>query len=86
MLVYEDLVWIKLEIILKDVIDNMCIVDINVVVDRFGFLSILFFSCVLDYIKNVCNVFEDKIKDICIEKSLIEIIVIKMMSKIYIFL
>lgn len=80
LLEYEDLVWIELGIILKDIIDNMCIVDINVVVDRFGFLLILFFIIVLDYIKNVCNVFEDKIKDICIENSLIEIIVIKMMS------
>lgn len=83
---YEDLVWTKLEIISKDVTDNMRTADINVAVDRFGFLSIPPLSCVLDHTKNVCNALEDKIKDICTEKSSIEITVTKMMSKIYTFL
>lgn len=84
--VYEDLVWTKLEIISKDITDNMRTADINVAVDRFGLLSIPPLSCVLDHTKNVCNALEDKIKDICTEKSSIEITVTKMMSKIYTFL
>lgn len=72
LLLNEFLVWIVMGIIFKDIIDIMSEVDKRVVKFSFGFLLILFLNCVLNYIKNVCNVFLYNINEFWDENDVIE--------------
>lgn len=70
-----------MDIILDDIIDVMCRVNIIVVVEKLEFYELLFLNIVLDYMEILCNfIIKINILRICVKNVKLDRLVIKIMD------
>lgn len=81
LLLNKYLVWMVMDIILDDIIDVMCRVNIIVVVEKLEFYELLFLNIVLDYMEILCNfIIKINILRICVKNVKLDRLVIKIMD------
>lgn len=80
LLLNKYLVWMVMDIILDNILDVMCRVNIIVVVEELEFYELLFLNIVLDYMEILCNfIIKKNILRICVKNVKLESLIIRIM-------
>lgn len=81
LLLNKYLVWMVMDIILDNILDVMCRVNIIVVVEELEFYELLFLNIVLDYMEILCNfIIKKNILRICVKNVKLESLIIRIMD------
>lgn len=80
LLLNKYLVWMVMDIILDNILDVMCRVNIIVVVEELEFYELLLLNIVLDYMEILCNfIIKKNILRICVKNVKLESLIIRIM-------
>lgn len=81
LLLNKYLFWMVMDIILDNILDVMCRVNIIVVVEELEFYELLFLNIVLDYMEILCNfIIKKNILRICVKNVKLESLIIRIMD------